>query len=215
MKKIVFWLLLSICHSYVLFCQISTEKRVIVFFGQVFSGISYKNSMGQTDSYLNKKIKSTYGVSYQRFMNDLLFIQPAASYINLGAQSTVNNQKVEWDFHYIGASIGAGIGRTRKFIHSDFILKPYGLLSLYSQYAYKADQTVGEQYFNLLDDNQFRNYDAGFILTGGLMIDFSDNMALTAEYKYMRSLINLEKENPDQKMRNVASSVVFGLIVKL
>lgn len=214
MKRVTF-LLLFIYHTFVSFCQVSTEKRVIVYFGQVFSGISYKNSIGQTDSYLNKKIKSTYGISYQRFFNKITFIQPSFSYINLGAQSTVNNQKVEWDFHYIGVSIGAGVGRTRKYIHSDFIFKPYGLISFYAQYAYKADQTVGELYFNLLDDNQFRNYDLGIRLTGGLMIDFADNLALTAEYKYLRSIINLEKEHRDQKMRNEANCLVFGLIVKI
>ncbi|MGC8802762.1 MAG: hypothetical protein ACP5PS_03185 [Bacteroidales bacterium] len=154
-------------------------------------------------------------MSYHKFFNNLLFIQPAFSYTNLGAQSTVNNQKVEWDFHYIGSAIGAGIGRTRKFIHSDFIMKPYGVISFYGQYAYKADQMVGEQYFNLLKDNQFRNYDAGVIITGGLNIDFSAIIGITIEYKYLRSLINLEKEHPEQKMRNIGHMFVFGMVIKL
>jgi len=214
MRKIVFVLGMFLFGIPSLWSQMAPEKRVIVYFGQVFSGISYKDSEGRTDNHLNPKIKSTYGVCYQKFLNRLFFVQPNFSYINLGAQSTVNNQKVEWDFHYLGAAMGAGIGRTRKFIHSDFIFKPYGTLSLYGQYAYKADQTIGEQYVNLLKDKEFRNYDVGIVLTGGLNIDFSEYMGLAVEYKYLRSIINLEK-NTNQIMRNIGSCVVFGMVIKL
>ncbi|MEJ5265179.1 MAG: outer membrane beta-barrel protein [Bacteroidales bacterium] len=198
-----------------LFAQLENEKRVNIFFGQVFSSISYRNSQGQTDSYLNAEIKSTYGVWYQRFFNKLVFIQPTLYYINLGAQSTVNNQKVEWDFHYLGLSVGAGVGRTRKFIHSDFIFKPYGTLSIYAQYPYKADQTIGEQYVNLLKDNEFRNFDSGIRLTAGCVVDFSQDIALDIAYTFLRSLINLEKQTQTQKMYNQANIFSFGLVVKL
>lgn len=198
-----------------LLAQIETEKRVSIFFGQVFSSISYRNSQGQTDSYINSEIKSTYGVCYQRFFNKLVFFQPNFYYVNLGAQSTANNQKVEWDFHYLGFSVGAGIGRTRKFVHSDFIFKPYGSLSIYAQYPYKADQTIGEQYFNLLKDNEFRNLDSGIRLGAGCVVDFSQDIALDVSYTFLRSLINLEKQANTQKMHNQANIFAFGLVIKL
>ena len=193
------------------------EKKVSVFFGQVFSGLYYTDSGGNADQSLSDNIKSTYGVSYQTFVMGGFYLRPELSYKNLGAQSIVNNIILDWDFHYLDLSIGAGFGRTSRFIHSDYLIKPYVGGSLYTAYTYKATQQVGSQNLNLQEDNAFNRLDFGVQANGGIFFDFSKDMGLLVEYRFNHGLRNLENNisTDKQTMFNRASAIVFGLSIKL
>ena len=215
-KKIIATLLF-VNPIVLLYGQDQNERKVSVFFGQVFSSLSYQDSNGETDNFLNNNIKSTYGVSYQQFIAGGFYIRPELSYKNFGAQSSVNNVNLDWDFHYLDLNLGAGFGRTSMFIHANYLIKPYAGGAFYMAYAYKADQLVGSQSFDLRKSDDFNKLDFGVNLNAGIFFDFSKDMGLMFEYRYNLGLRNLENNgsNSKQTMHNRAHAVAFGLCIKL
>lgn len=214
-KKLLFPLFLSLGCS--LIAQDLKETKINIFFGQMFSSLYYRNSNGETDEYLNNNIRSTYGVQYQKFVTGFFYLRPELSYKNMGAQSEVNNVKLDWDFHYLDLSLGAGIGRTTRFVHKDYLIKPYIGGAFYIASTYKAQQTIGNQSINLQKSNDFNTFDFGLNLNGGIFFDFSQSIGIMLEYRYNQGLRNLENNSGSgkQRMYNYAHSLVFGMCIKL
>jgi len=188
----------------------SLEEYLSIHFAQTYSRFRYRDSEGNKDTELSYDFKSSYGFNYTKFFTPEIFIRPELGYKNLGAVSILNNQKMDWSMHYL--DLNGGGGYLKKI--GNFPLIPYGGLSLYISYLYKASQTLGVNYYDMLANKGIKRMDFGVNLFAGGKYAFSGTNAVFIEIRNSTGLHQLEKnseEGQSQKLFNRAVSFHFGV----
>ena len=195
-----------------IFSQDSTgSSEVSIHFAQTYAKFNYSTTDGLTDENLKSDIKSSYGINYSKTFSNGIFIRPELGYSNLGATSILNDQKLDWSLHYVNLSFGGGyqlsLGK----------LNPHIGTSIYASYLYKASQSVGVYYYDLLESKTLKKSDFGITSFVGVKYAINDNIGLLLESRYLIGLNQLEinEEGDDEKLYNRALSFHFGISVSL
>ena len=200
MKKLYFSAILF------LFCLSGYAQDILsVNFSQNYARFKFVSSEGQKDKDIITDIKSCYGFSYAKIFNSGFMVRPELGYKNNGATSVTDiGNKIQWNLHYLDFNVGLGY----RYIRTK--LQPYGGISLYSSYMFKADQTIGTTYYNLYKYGNLKKGDFGIIPFLGVGYKFSDLITLSLEYRNSTGLVQLEKGS-GQKLFNRTNSIQFGL----
>jgi hypothetical protein len=203
-KKIVFCL----CIGISLYSQ--AQQSVSIQFGQSYARFRYIDSNGNIDENLTSDVKGTYAINYRKDFKGL-FVKPSLGYNHLGATSSFNNQKLDWSLHYANIALGVGyqfnLGK----------INPYLGCSGYYAYLYKASQTIGVNYYNLLTDNVLSRNDLGVNTFVGVNFKFSEANTFFIEFNQLMGMNNLEtnQNNSTEKLFNRAFAVMFGISFNL
>lgn len=182
-------------------------------FAQTYSKFKFIDSQGVANESLTSDIRYSYGLNYNKIFENGLFIRPELGYKHLGAISILgSNQKLSWNLHYADLNAGAG------YILQKFKFKPYAGASFYFSYLYKADQTIGAAYYNMLDLKAVKKTDFGVNIYAGVQFAFTRAASVFFEIRNSTGLRQLEPnilDSQNQKMYNRAFSFQFGLSFNL
>ena len=138
-------------------------------------------------------------MGYRKFINTekTLFLSLGASYNSYGAigsESSVDNF-FEWDVSYLGINAGIDL-RLFQLQNLSF----YGKFSIASEFLIRGNQTINNDVFNLVGEQEFNNNI--FFIRGGIsmLYPISNSTAISANYTYGKSVlinsgINAEKLN--------------------
>jgi hypothetical protein len=191
-KKLLFLFVFIITIS-------SYGQQLYMEYGSTISSFDYKNSQGKPLSNLLSKSKSHFGMGYRHVLNHqkTLFLNVGASYNNYGAigsESSVDNF-FEWDVSYLGVKAGLDI---RLFQLRDLSFFAKG--SVASEFLIRGNQTINNDVFNLVGEEEFNNNILFFRVGVGLQYPISTSTAIYAGYSYGKSVlissgINAEKLN--------------------
>ena len=201
MKRILFFIFVSFS-----FCA-NAQDKINLDFAQVFSGFKFKDSQGNKDAYLSTDIKFSYGLSYIKTFKNGLYIKPELRYKNMGANSSVDNTKIQWDLNYIDFNLGGG------YVFNKYRLKPFIGAAFYYAYMFKGSQSVGSDSYDLIKNKALSTTDYGVNINLGLRYDFSENAGVFFEYRNSTGLCQLDKniDGGSKELYNKSSSFHFGL----
>ncbi len=200
MKRTISLLVLIMC-----FLSLSAQNKIGVSFSQTYSTFRFKDSDGEVED-LKYTIKYGYGLIWQQEILESVFVDGSLSYNCKGATSTLGVQKLDWMLQYVNAGVSAGykmtIGR----------LSPQGGAGLYYGRLLKAEQSIGSDYFDLIETDYIRKSDFGANLFAGIGYDYSDNGSVFVRLNETVGLLQLEKnEQSTQRMFNRTFSIQLGL----
>jgi hypothetical protein len=185
-----------------------SQDNFSVHFAQSYSKFKFIDSKGNEDKNLSANIRYSYGLNYNKQFSSGLFIRPELAYKNLGANSIFNNQKLDWSLHYIDFNIGAG------YTLNKYKFKPYLGGAVYLSYLYKAEQSIADQYYDMLENESIKTIDFGINIYLGVKYSFSELAMIYFELRNSTGLYQIEPEIVDdhnQKLYNRAISFHFGI----
>ena len=194
-----------------LFCLIISsaysQDNFSMHFAQTYSKFKFVDSDGNTDENLTADIRYSYGLNYNKIFANGLYVRPELAYKNLGAVSILDNQKLSWSLHYADINVGGG------YMLDKFKFKPYIGASFYFAYLYQAKQTMGLNYYNMLDNEGIKKADFGINAYLGVNYAFTDMAGVFFEIRNSTGIKQLEPNNEgqSQELYNRAFSFHFGL----
>ncbi len=202
MKKFNLLLILVLFLGYV-----NAQDNFSIHFAQTYSKFKFIDSEGNADENLSSDVRYSYGLNYNKFFSSGLYLRPELGYKNLGAVSILNNQKLSWSLHYADLNLGGG------YIINKYKFKPYVGASLYFSYLYKAEQNIGLDYYDMLENKDIKNIDFGINAYCGVFYNFTEMAGVFAELRNSTGLNQLEPNNEGetQRLYNRAISIHFGL----
>lgn len=191
----------------------SYSQQLYMDYGSTISAFDYENSQGQPLSNLLSKSKSYFEMGYRHVINTkkTLFLAVGASYNNYGAigsESSVDNF-FEWDVSYLGLKAGLDI---RIFQLRD--LQFYAKGSIASEFLIRGNQTINNDVFNLVGEEEFNNNILFFRGGVGLQYPISSSTAITAGYSYGKSVLISSGINAE-KLNLSAHQFGIGFIINL
>lgn len=188
-------------------------QQLYMEYGSTVSAFDYKNSQGQPLNNLLAKSKSYFGMGYRQVVNKqkTLFLSAGLTYNNYGAigsESSVDNF-FEWDVSYLGIKAGAEI---RLFQLHD--LSFFANASVASEFLVRGNQTINNDVFNLVGEEEFNNTILFLRAGAGLQYPISNSTAIYAGYAYGKSVLISSGENAE-KLKLSAHQFGIGFIINL
>ncbi len=206
-RFIIFMLLLSFVNL--------EAQQLYLDIGKTSSSFSYTDSSGDALDNLLPKSHTYMRLGYRDFINNdkTFFFSVGGMYSGYGAIASdrVLNNYYEWDVTYLGLEAGLDyrLFRLRDF---SFYLKS----SVASEFLIQGTQTINNQVYNLVDEEEFNSYN--FFVRGGLLITYpiSRNTFITANYTYgFTTQLNSGNANDKEKLNFNAHQFGFGFIINL
>ncbi|MES2287855.1 MAG: outer membrane beta-barrel protein [Bacteroidota bacterium] len=197
---LLFPILFFVIHS-------SAQSNVTFDAGQVFSTFKYTDAQGEEEKDFSNNISGCFSLGYQYVLNNGLFIRANAGMRKAGASIVFDETNVKWNIQYADANLGLG------YMLNKWRLKPYFSVSPYFGYMLKADQTIGPDTYDIMQNKSIKTTDYGLFFSPGFKIALSNLVSFYAEYKYILGLQNLEKS--DQKSFNRGFSINLGVSVAI
>ena len=198
----------------VFFVSISSySQQLYMEYGSTVSAFDYENSQGQPLDNLLSKSKSYFGMGYRHVINNqkTLFLVGGISYNNYGAIGSENSVDnfFEWDVSYLGIKAGLDI-RLFQLRNLSFFAKG----SIASEFMVRGNQTINNDVFNLVGEEEFNN-NILFLRAGvGLQYPISNSTAIYAGYSYGKSVLISSGEHAE-KLTLGAHQFGIGFIINL
>ncbi|MDP1746869.1 MAG: outer membrane beta-barrel protein [Bacteroidota bacterium] len=175
--------------------------------GQVFSTFKFTDANGVQEKNFSNNISGCFSLGYQYEHFNGLFIHANLGMRKAGASIIFDETNVNWNIQYADASLGVG------YMLNKWRLKPYFSVSPYFGYMLKANQTIGPDTYDIMQNKSIKTTDYGLFCSPGLKMALSNIISFYAEYKYILGLQNLEKS--DQKSYNRGFSINLGISVAI
>lgn len=187
--------------------HLTAQSNVSFDAGQVFSTFKYTDTPGNEEKKFSNNISGCFSLGYQYVLSNGLFIRANAGMRKAGASMVFDETNVKWNIQYADANLGLG------YMLNKWRLKPYFSVSPYFGYMLKADQTIGPETYDILQNKSIKTTDYGLFFSPGFKIALSNLVSFYAEYKYILGLQNLEKS--DQKSFNRGFLINLGVSVAI
>lgn len=184
------------------------ENKIGLSFLQNYSTFRFVDSAGVKED-LNYTIKFGYGLSYQKLLGEHFLIEAMLLYNNKGANSSLDQEKLDWSLHYINADLGIGYNFGTGRLH------PQIGGHLYYGRLVKGDQFIGSVNYDLMETGKINKNDFGVNVFAGLDYGYSDNGSVFLRMNESIGLLQLEEGNSDQKMFNRTFSIQLGLFFNI
>jgi len=195
--------------------QANAQSSITIEASQMITNFAFQNSEGlQENSYFilnsENEYKPVYSGSYHvgyAYMFDMgLFIKANVGMRKGGATMVYDNNNYRWDLKYGQGRLGFGYALDLG------LFAPY--LGVYGYYAQllKANQTINNEDFDIINNGEIESNDYGVYVSPGVQINASDYMSVFLEISYLMGLQNIESSQDEgQEAYNLANAFTLGL----
>ncbi len=202
------WVRLIVLIAFIaLFKPAFAQSNVTFDAGQVFSTYKYSDSLGDEKSF-SRNITGCFSIGYQYIIDNGVFIRVNAGMRKGGASLIYNDLKVSWQVQYADANLGVG------YMYSKWRIKPYFSVSPYYAMMLKAEQTIGQDNYDIKENKSMAASDFGLYLSPGCKVSLTNSVSCFFEYREIIGLQNLENTG-GQKSYNRGSSINIGVSIAL
>jgi len=181
------------------------QSSIRVDASQLITNFKFTDSKGNVDDSYSPLFAGAYSVGYAYELDFGLFFNVGAGMRKAGATMVYDAANYQWNLQYAQAKLGTG------YAYDLGIVKPYLGVSGYYGYLLKANQTVNNEDFDILDSESIKKDDYGLYFTPGLKINVSGVISVYTEYSYLMGLNNIETGDSGQETNIVSHVVTFGL----
>jgi len=197
--------LLLVFGTLLTFNTAMAQSSITIEGSQVISNFKFKDSAGTKDKNYSPTYHGSYNIGYTYTLDMGVFLNLGVGMRKAGATLVLDGSNYQWDLQYGQARLTAGyaydLGR----------IKPYLKVAGYYGFLLKANQTINNEDFDIIDSGSIEKGDAGMYISGGAKMDVSDAIAVYAEYSYLLGLKNVETTTGGQVAKNSASILTLGL----
>lgn len=183
---------------------VSAQSSVTVEVSQLYTSFRFNDSQSNN---LNTEYKGIftggYGVGYRYVTNFGLIVKPGFGIHKSGADLIYDDMNYSWRLQYADAKLGIG------YIYALDRISPYFVASGYFSYLLNGTQVLNNEHFNIIESELLDNLDYGIVLTPGVEIGLTKNIASFLEFNYLMGLNNLEPDD-SQTSTNFAYSLTVG-----
>lgn len=199
MKKLI------IIISAVLLSQYSfAQSSITIDASQVVSTFKFTDSAGVQDKSYSPIYSGAYSLGYRYESEEGLLIRAGLGMRKAGATMDYDNINYTWNLQYADVKVGVG------YIYNKVRLQPYLSASPYYAMLLKANQSLNNENFDIINSKSLQKNDYGVFITPGLQFKASDAISVYTEFNYMMGLRNLETSS-GQKSYNRAYSFSLGV----
>ena len=206
-KTIALTLIVTILTS------VSYSQSLSFEIGEAISSFDYRNSSGNSIE-LQPVAKTYLGLGYHQELGKHIKFISALNYNHFGATGNkriINNDfAIEWDLHFLAASLGANMFWKKNF------LTIYSELSFSYEYLVVGNQFVNEVKYNLINQEEFNNQFFFYKGAIGASYELTRTTDLFIQYTYGRSL-PLRDKTPlsNEKLIIQAHKIGIGMLIDI
>ena len=207
MKQFFLAILFSVNYS---FAQSSVVKDTVaqssITFdaGQIFSTFLFYNSNGNKDNNYKYNLSGAYNLGYQYDGQSGLLFRSNVGIKKMGSSLVHDGLNYNWILQYLSLNIGGG------YILNKFRFKPYIVVSPFYSYLLTATQSMGNENYDIKENNSIKKFDCGFQFTHGVKLTLSEYISIYSELNYILGLQNIET-SPSQNLYNRGFSINIGI----
>lgn len=150
-----------------------------------------------------------YQVGYSYMLDMGLFFNASIGMRKSGATMVYDNTNYLWNLQYAQGKLGLGYGYTMG------IFMPYLSTSGYYGFLLKANQSINNENFDILNSGSIAKNDFGLYISPGLRINASDFVSVFMELSYMMGMQNIETGDTGQEAKNLANALTLGVIFNI
>lgn len=169
--------------------SVSAQSSLTIDASQMMTSFKFIDSEGNQDKTYNSILAGSYSVGYRYKSESGFLVRAAVGMRNAGATMVYEDINYLWDFQYADIKLGAGyminMGR----------FSPYMSASPYFAYLLKANQTINNVNYDLVDAKQMQSFDYGVNITPGLQLNLSNYISAYTEFNYLMGLNNIESHS--------------------
>lgn len=189
--------------------SVMAQSNLMIDASQVFSNFKFIDSQGIQDKDYKINYTGAYNFGYQYQSDFGLIARTGVGMRKGGATMVYDGANYNWSLQYVSYNLGLG------YMYGDGLLKPYLTVAGYFGYLLKANQTINNQDFDIIDLDQIQKIDYGLIGSIGTQIELNDAMSAYTEFSYLMGLQNIETSTLGQESSNVSYVLTLGLIFSL
>lgn len=191
------------------------SQQIYAEAGTTISSFHYKNSQGESLENLLSKPNTYFEMGYREILNrrQTVHLSIGATYNGYGAigSDRVLDNYFEYDVTYIGLVAGL---EHRLFRIRDFSFYMKGSVSV--EFLLRGTQTINNQVFNLVGEDQFNQHI--FFTRGsvGMQYPISNNSLFFANYTYGKTvLIGQGNATGQEELKLSTHQFGIGIIISL
>lgn len=185
--------------------SVSAQPGITVDASQLITNFKFTGSEGNIDDSYKPIFAGAYTVGFSYELEFGMFFNIGAGMRKAGATMVYDAANYQWGLQYAHVKLGIGYG------YDLGILKPYLGVSGYYGYLLKAQQTVNNEDFDILDSESVKKDDYGMYFSPGIKFSVSDAISVYTEYSYLMGLNNIETEDSGQEAKIISHVITFGL----
>ena len=185
------------------------QSNLTIDASQVLTNFRFIDSQGVLDQDYKVNYSGAYNLGYQYQTDFGLIARTGVGMRNGGATLVYDGANYNWSLKYVSYNLGVG------YMYGEGLFKHYIVASGYFGYLLKANQTINNQDFDIIDLDQIQNIDFGIIGSLGTQIELNESMSAYTEFSYLMGLQNIETSTLGQESSNVSYMLTLGLIFSL
>ncbi|MBL4652663.1 MAG: outer membrane beta-barrel protein [Flavobacteriales bacterium] len=172
---------------------------------QTLSTFQFVDSEANVDKSYSGNYSGAYNLGYRYIHEKGIIVRTGIGMRTGGATMVYDGINYNWSLQYATFNLGGG------YMYGDGLFKPYLTVAGYFGYLLKANQTVNNEDFDIINIGEIQKIDYGVIGSLGTQITLSDEISAYTEFSYLRGLGNLETNETGQKSSNISYMLSLGM----
>jgi len=203
MKKIkIIWIILGFIGCV---ATANAQSSLTVEASPLYASFKFTDSDGnKLNSEYSGIFTGAYGVGYRLVTAGGFMVNVGAGMRKAGATMVYDEMNYTWDLQYASGKLGVGYMLVKDNV------SPYLSVSGYYGYLVRGFQTINNEDFNIVKSESVNTSDYGILVSPGIQLSVSENLATFIEFNYLMGFANLEKDE-SQKSTNYAYGLTLGL----
>lgn len=185
---------------------VNAQSGLTIDASQNITSFSFTDSDGVVDKEYNPNYSGAYSLGYRNILSSGVILRGSLGMRNAGASLVVDESNYTWNFQYAEAKIGVG------YLYSLDKIGIYLTASPYFGYLLKANQSLNNEDFDIINSENIEKIDYGVYVTPGVNFAMSEFISAYLELNVMRGFSNIETSiNDTQSSNNTLYGCSLGL----
>ncbi len=172
---------------------------------QQITNFKFITSEGEEIDDYDPIYSGAYQIGYAHYLENGVFFKGLIGMRKAGATKVIDASNYQWDLHYGRIRLGGG------YLYELGEVKPYLNVSGFFGYLLKANQTLNNQDYDILKNDEIQEADLGIYIGPGVKFTLNKSISFYTELGYLRGFQNIEPEGSEQTANNYAYSLTVGI----
>ena len=180
------------------------NSSITIEASQNITNFSFTDSEGNKDDAYSPVYSGGYALGYRNKMESGLILAIKIGMRQGGATYVYDAMNYTWGLQYAEARLGLGYSYSFGKLGAHLLAQPY------FGYLLKANQTLNNEDFDILNSGSLNKTDYGVFISPGTNFTVSDDITVYLDLNYMMGLANLETDE-SQDSKNTLMGATLGV----
>lgn len=184
------------------------KSSITIEASQNIASFKFVDSLGIIDDKYKPSYSGSYALGYRYESKGGLLFTSKLGMRRAGATYVYDEINYEWEFTYSELRLGIGYNYSFGKFGAHVLVQPY------LGYLLKANQTLNNERYDIINSNEINNIDYGLFASPGVNFTPSEFVSVYIDLNYMHGLGNLET-NKNQISNNRLFGATLGVAFTL